>query len=192
MKLEKNKDLIIEILIDSNCLPFFDKCYFFDKDGFLSDLVNIKINKEFPVCNFVYDELLKNEIYLEFRDFDTMNKNNRKNEIESIIYKLRDENALDNNKHNIEEKLEQIINMENIEQLDEEYNILINKYNLYDKLEEEHQRIKIIYQNIIELQKQDNDKSIDINTFNEKGKKICKIINSFKDIKIDNMNVLLK
>ena len=192
MKLEKNKDLIIEILIDSNCIPFLDKCYFFDKDGFSSDFVNIKINKEFPVSNFVNEELLKNEIYLEFRDFDTMNKNNRKNEIESIIYKLRDENALDNNKDKIEEKLEQIINIENIEKLDDEYNMLINKYNLYDKLEEEHKKIKIIYQNINELKKQDNDKSIDINAFNEKGKKICKIINSFKDIKIDNMNVLLK
>ena len=144
------------------------------------------------MSNFVNEELLKNEIYLEFRDFDTMNKNNRKNEIESIIYKLRDENALDNNKDKIEEKLEQIINIENIEKLDDEYNMLINKYNLYDKLEEEHKKIKIIYQNINELKKQDNDKSIDINAFNEKGKKICKIINSFKDIKIDNMNVLLK
>ena len=192
MKLEKNKDLIIEILIDSNCLPFLDKCYFFDKEGYASDLINIKINKEFPVSNYLYEELLKNEICLEFRDFDTMNKNNRKNEIESILYKLRDENEFDNKENKIEEKLEQINNIENIDKLDEEYNVLINKYNLYDKLQEEHQKIKIIYQNINELEKLDNDKYIDINIFIEKGKKICIIINKFKDIKINNIKDLIK
>ena len=192
MKLEKNKDLIIEILIDSNCLPFLDKCYFFDKEGYASDLINIKINKEFPVSNYLYEELLKNEICLEFRDFDTMNKNNRKNEIESILYKLRDENEFDNKENKIEEKLEQINKIEDIDKLDEEYNVLINKYNLYDKFQEEHQKIKIIYQNINELEKFDKDESIDINTFIEKGKKICNIINKFKDIKINNIKDLIK
>ena len=191
MKLEKNKDLIIEILIDSNCFPFFDKCYFFNKDGYCSDLVNIKIISEFSVSNFIYEELIKNEIDLEFRDFDTMNKNNRKNEIESVIYKLRDEDALDN-KGKIEEKLEEIINLDNIEKLDEEYNVIINKYNLYDKLQEEHQKIKIIYKNINDLIKLDENKSIDINTFIEKGKKICKVIDTFKNIKIDNINDIIK
>ena len=191
MKLEKNKDLIIEILIDSNCIPFFDKCYFFDKDGYLSDMIDINLIDEFQVSNFKYEELLKNEIDLQFRDFDTMNKNNRKNEIEGILYSLRDKNALDNN-DKINEKLEQIINLNVIEKLDEEYQVLINKYNLYDKLGEEHEKIKIIYRNINELKKKDKDKSIDINKFNEKGKKICKIIDTYKDIKINIINDLLK
>ena len=191
MKLEKNKDLIIEILIDSNCIPYFDKCYFFDKDGYLSDMIDINLIDEFQVSNFKYEELLKNEIDLQFRDFDTMNKNNRKNEIEGILYSLRDKNALDNN-DKIDEKLEQIINLDDIEKLDEEYQVLINKYNLYDKLGEEHEKIKIIYGNINELKQKDKDKSIDINKFNEKGKKICKIIDTYKDIKINIINDLLK
>ena len=190
MKFEKNKDLIIEILIDSNCIPSFDKCYFFDKDGYLSEMVNINIVNEYPVSNFKNDELLKNEIDLQFRDFDTMNKNNKKNEIEGIIYKLRDGNVLDN-KNKIDEKLEQIINLDDIEKLDEEYNVLINKYNLHDKLEEDHEKIKIIYRNINDLQKKDKDKTIDINKFNEKGIKICKVIDKFKDIKLNNINDLI-
>ena len=191
MKLEKNKDLIIEILIDSNCFPCFDKCYFFNKDGYSSDLVNIKIIHEFLVSNYNYEELIKNEIDLQFRDFYTMNINNRKNEIESVIYKLRDEDALDN-KEKIEEKLEEIINLNDIEKLDEEYNVIINKYNLYDKLQEEHEKIKIINRNIKELIKLDENKSIDINKFIEKGKKICKAIDTFKNIKIDNINDIIK
>ena len=190
MKFEKNKDLIIEILIDSNCIPSFDKCYFFDKDGYLSEMVNINIVNEYPVSNFKNDELLKNEIDLQFRDFDTMNKNNKKNEIEGIIYKLRDGNVLDN-KNKIDEKLEQIINLDDIEKLDEEYNVLINKYNLHDKLEEDHEKMKIIYRNINDLQKKDKDKTIDINKFNEKGIKICKVIDKFKDIKLNNINDLI-
>ena len=191
MKLEKNKDLIIEILIDSNCIPSFDKCYFFDKDGYASDLVNINTNSEFQVSNFEYDELLKNEIDLQFRDFDTMNKNNRKNEIEGILYKLRNENALDN-KEKINEKIEQIVNLDDIDKLDEEYQVLINKYNLYDKFEEEHKKIKIIYRNINDLINKDKDKSIDIKKFNEKGKLICKIIDTYKEIKLNIINDLLK
>ena len=191
MKLEKNKDLIIEILIDSNCIPSFDKCYFFDKEGYSSDNVDIKINNEFQVSNFNYEELLKNEIDLQFRDFDTMNKNNRKNEIEGILYNLRDKNVLDNN-NKINEKIEKIINLDDIEKLDEEYKVLINKYNLYDKLEEEHEKIKIIYRNINDLIKKDKDKSIDINKFNEKGKIICKVLDTYKDIKINIINDLLK
>ena len=190
MKFEKNKDLIIEILIDSNCIPSFDKCYFFDKHGYLSEMVNINIINEYPVSNFKNDELLKNEIDLQFRDFDTMNKNNKNNEIEGIIYKLRDGNVLDN-KNKIDEKLEQIINLDDIEKLDEEYNVLINKYNLHDKLEEDHEKIKIIYRNINDLQKKDKDKTIDINKFNEKGIKICKVIDKFKDIKLNNINDLI-
>ena len=191
MKLEKNKDLIIEILIDSNCIPFFDKCYFFDKEGYSSDMVNINILKEFQVSNFNYEELLKTEIDLQFRDFNTMNINNRKNEIEGILYSLRDKNVLDNN-DKINEKIEKIINLDDIEKLDEEYKVLINKYNLYDKLEEEHEKIKIIYRNINDLIKKDNDKSIDITKFNEKGKIICKVLDTYKDIKINNINDLLK
>ena len=34
----------------------------------------------------------------------------------------------------IDEKLENILNLYDIEKLDEEYNILINKYNLHNKL----------------------------------------------------------
>ena len=191
IKLEKNKDLILEILIDSNCIPIFDKCYFFDKDGYLSDNIDIITKDEIKVSNFSCDELIKNEIELQFRDFDTMNKNNRKNEIEGILYKLRDEYSLDNN-DKINEKLDEINNMDNIEKLDEEYKVLIFKYNLYDKLEEDHEKIKIIYRNINELQKQDKDKAININEFNERGKKICKIIDTFRDIKLNNINELIK
>ena len=191
MKLEKNKDLIIEILIDSNCFPCFDKCYFFNKEGYSSDLVNIKIIHEISVSNFTYEELIKNEIDLQFRDFDTVNKNNRKNEIESVIYKLRDEDALDN-KDKIQEKLEEINDLNDIEKLDEEYNLIINKYNLYDKFKEEHDKIKIINRNIKELIKLDENKAIDINKFIEKGKKICKVIDTFKNIKIDNINDIIK
>ena len=162
MKLQKNKDLIIEILVDSNCIPYFDKCYFFDKDGYLGDEIKINLNSEFKVSNFPYEELLKNEIDLQFRDFDNMNKNNRKNEIEGILYKLRDDDALDN-KDKINEKIEEINKLNDIEKLDEEYQILINKYNLYDKLEEEHKKIKIIYRNINDLKNKEKEKSINLN-----------------------------
>ena len=191
MKLEKNKDLIIEILIDSNCLPNFDKCYFFDKDGYSSDLVDINLIKEFQVSNFLCDELLKNEIDLQFRDFEAMNKNNRKNEIEGILYKIRDDHAMDK-KDKINEKIDEIIKLDDIEKLDEEYQVLINKYNLYDKLEEEHKKIKIIISNINDLKIKDKEKTININKFNEKGKIICKIIDTYKDIKINIINDLLK
>ena len=191
MKLEKNKDLIIEILIDSNCLPNFDKCYFFDKDGYSSDLVDINLIKEFQVSNFLCDELLKNEIDLQFRDFEAMNKNNRKNEIEGILYKIRDDHAMDK-KDKINEKIDEIIKLDDIEKLDEEYQVLINKYNLYDKLEEEHKKIKIIISNINDLKIKDKEKTININKFNEKGKIICKIIDTYKDIKLDILNGLLK
>ena len=49
------------------------------------------------MSNFSCDELLKNEINLQFIDYDNINKNNRKNEIEGVLYKLRDENALEDN-----------------------------------------------------------------------------------------------
>ena len=190
LKLEKNKDLIIELLIDSNCIPYFDNCYFFDKEGYLSDKVDIiKIN-EYSVSNFTCDELLKNEIDLEFIDFDTVTKNNRKNEIEGVLYKLRDQNSLEN-PDKINEKLESILNIDDIRKLDEEYNILINKYNLYDKLKEEHEKCKIIYKNIYDLVKEDENKSIDISEFNEKGKKICLAINKYKEIKLNILNDII-
>ena len=186
MKLEKNKDLIIELLIDSNCLPYFDNCYFFDKDGYLSDKVNIVKLNEYSVSNFSCGELLKNEINLQFIDYENINKNNRKNEIEGVLYKLRDENALEDNEK-IDEILEYILNLDNIEKLDEEYNKLINKYNLYDKLQEDHEKCKIINQNINDLKQKDENKSIDINYFNDKGKIICKVIDKFKEIKLNNL-----
>ena len=190
LKLDKNKDIIIELLIDSNCIPYFDNCYFFDKDGYLSDKVEIiKIN-EYSISNYTCDELLKNEIDLEFIDFDTVTKNNRKNEIEAVIYKLRDDNTLEN-PDKINEKLENILNIDNISKLDEEYNILINKYNLYDKLNEEHEKCKIIYKNINALVQKDENKSIDIGEFNEKGKKICLAINKFKEIKLNILNDII-
>ena len=98
---------------------------------------------------------------------------------------------MDNN-DKINEKIEKIINLDDIEKLDEEYKVLINTYNLYDKLEEEHEKIKTIYRNINDLIKKDKDKSIDINKFNEKGKIICKVLDTYKDIKINNINDLLK
>ena len=33
LKFDKNKDIILELLIDSNCLPFFDNCFFLIKMG---------------------------------------------------------------------------------------------------------------------------------------------------------------
>ena len=190
IKLDKNKDLIIELLIDSNCLPYFDNCYFFDKDGYLSDKVDIiKIN-EYSVSNDSCEEILKTEINLQFIDFDTVTKNNRKNEIEGVLYKLRDENALES-PDKINEKLEYILNLDNIDKLDEEYNALIKKYNLYDKLQEEHEKCKIIYKNINDLIQLDENNSIDIDTFNEKGKKICKVIDKYKEIKLNILNNII-
>ena len=190
LKFDKNKDIIFELLIDSNCIPFFDNCYFFDKDGYLSDNVDIIKKGEFSVSNYSCDELIKNEIDLQFIDYDTITKNNRKNEIEGVLYKLRDKNSLEK-PDKINEKLENILNLDDIEKLDEEYNILINKYNLYDKLQEEHQKCKIIYENINNLLKEDENKSIDINTFNEKGKKICLVIDKLKEIKLNIINNLI-
>ena len=190
LKFDKNKDIVIELIIDSNCIPCFDNCYFFDKDGYLSDKVDIIKISEFSVSNYTYDELLKNEIDLQFIDFDTATKNNRKNEIEGILYKLREENALEN-QDKINEKLENIINLDNIEKLDEEYNKLINKYNLYDKLKEEHDKCKIIYKNINNLLQQNESKSKYINEFNEKGKKICLAINKYKEIKLNILNDII-
>ena len=190
LKLDKNKDLIIELLIDSNCLPYFDNCYFFDKDGYLSDKIDIiKIN-EYSVSNNSCEEILKTEINLQFIDFDTVTKNNRKNEIEGVLYKLRDENALEN-PDKINEKLEYILNLDNIGKLEEEYNALIKKYNLYDKLQEEHEKCKIIYKNINDLIQLDEKNSIDIDTFNEKGKKICKVIDKYKEIKLNILNDII-
>jgi heat shock protein 4 len=190
LKLDKNKDLIIELLIDSNCLPYFDNCYFFDKDGYLSDKIDIiKIN-EYSVSNNSCEEILKTEINLQFIDFDTVTKNNRKNEIEGVLYKLRDENALEN-PDKINEKLEYILNLDNIDKLEEEYNALIKKYNLYDKLQEEHEKCKIIYKNINDLIQLDEKNSIDIDTFNEKGKKICKVIDKYKEIKLNILNDII-
>ena len=190
LKLEKNKDLIIELLIDSNCIPIFDNCYFFDKEGYLSDKVDIIKISEYSVSNYTCDELLKNEIDLEFIDFDTVNKNNRKNEIEGVLYKLRDQNSLEN-PDKINEKLESILNLDDIMKLDEEYSTLINKYNLYDKLKEEHEKCKIIYKNIYDLVQKDENKLIDISEFNEKGKKICLAINKYKEIKLSILNDIL-
>jgi heat shock protein 4 len=190
LKLDKNKDLIIELLIDSNCLPYFDNCYFFDKDGYLSDKIDIiKIN-EYSVSNDSCEEILKTEINLQFIDFDTVTKNNRKNEIEGVLYKLRDENALES-PDKINEKLEYILNLDNIDKLDEEYNALIKKYNLYDKLQGEHEKCKIIYKNINDLIQLDEKNSIDIDTFNEKGKKICKVIDKYKEIKLNILNDII-
>jgi heat shock protein 4 len=190
LKLDKNKDLIIELLIDSNCLPYFDNCYFFDKDGYLSDKIDIiKIN-EYSVSNNSCEEILKTEINLQFIDFDTVTKNNRKNEIEGVLYKLRDENALEN-PDKINEKLEYILNLDNIDKLEEEYNALIKKYNLYDKLQEEHEKCKIIYKNSNDLIQLDEKNSIDIDTFNEKGKKICKVIDKYKEIKLNILNDII-
>ena len=190
LKLEKNKDLIIELLIDSNCIPYFDNCYFFDKEGYLSDKVDIIKISEYSVSNYTCDELLKNEIDLDFIDFDTVNKNNRKNEIEGVLYKLRDQNSLEN-PDKINEKLESILNLDDIMKLDEEYNTLINKYNLDDKLKEEHEKCKIIYKNIYDLVQKDENKSIDISEFNEKGKKICLAINKYKEIKLNIINDII-
>ena len=190
IRLDKNKDLIFEFLIDANCIPYFDNCYFFDKDGYLSDKVDIKKINEYSVSNYSCEELLKTEILLQFTDFDTVTKNNRKNEIEGVLYKLRDENALEN-PDKINEKLEYILNLDNIEKLDEEYNALIKKYNLYDKLQEEHDKCKIIYKNINDLVQLDEKNSIDIVAFNEKGKQICKVIDKYKEIKLNILNNII-
>ena len=190
IRLDKNKDLIFEFLIDANCIPYFDNCYFFDKDGYLSDKVDIKKINEYSVSNYSCEELLKTEILLQFTDFDTVTKNNRKNEIEGVLYKLRDENALEN-PDKINEKLEYILNLDNIEKLDEEYNALIKKYNLYDKLQEEHDKCKIIYKNINDLVQLDEKNSIDIVAFNEKGRQICKVIDKYKEIKLNILNNII-
>ena len=190
IRLDKNKDLIFEFLIDANCIPYFDNCYFFDKDGYLSDKVDIKKINEYSVSNYSCEELLKTEILLQFTDFDTVTKNNRKNEIEGVLYKLRDENALEN-PDKINEKLEYILNLDKIEKLDEEYNALIKKYNLYDKLQEEHDKCKIIYKNINDLVQLDEKNSIGIVAFNEKGRQICKVIDKYKEIKLNILNNII-
>ena len=190
IRLDKNKDLIFEFLIDANCIPYFDNCYFFDKDGYLSDKVDIKKINEYSVSNYSCEELLKTEILLQFTDFDTVTKNNRKNEIEGVLYKLRDENALEN-PDKINEKLEYILNLDNIEKLDEEYNALIKKYNLYDRLQEEHDKCKIIYKNINDLVQLDEKNSIGIVAFNEKGRQICKVIDKYKEIKLNILNNII-
>ena len=190
IRLDKNKDLIFEFLIDANCIPYFDNCYFFDKDGYLSDKVDIKKINEYSVSNYSCEELLKTEILLQFTDFDTVTKNNRKNEIEGVLYKLRDENALEN-PDKINEKLEYILNLDKIEKLDEEYNALIKKYNLYDRLQEEHDKCKIIYKNINDLVQLDEKNSIGIVAFNEKGRQICKVIDKYKEIKLNILNNII-
>ena len=95
------------------------------------------------------------------------------------------------NPEKINQTLENILNLDNIEKLDEEYNKLINKYNLYDKLQEEHEKCKIISKNINELTQKEENKSIDINLFNEKGKKICKVIDKYKEIKLNILNDII-
>ena len=179
IKNESNKDLILELLIDQNCLPNFDNCYFLDKDGYLSGKVEIKKISDIQISSFDFEELLKNEIDLQFIDFNTKNILNRKNEIESIVYKLRDDNCLENPEQ-INEYLDNILQLDSIEELNNKYYELINKYKLNDTYKDIHTKYKNIYDNIKNLNIQYENKSINIKDFNTKGRIICKDIDKLK------------
>ena len=187
-KLQKNKDFYIDFLVDSNGFPSVADCYFCDENGYLSDKIFYKKVWEYNVSNFSCDELIKNEINMEFIDFETIAKNSRKNEIESLLYHLRNENALEA-KFDINDKIEKILELNDLQLLDEEYNKLIEQYKLKDKLKEEHDKHHIIFKSIKDLLEE--DKGIDINEFNKIGKKICKAIDKLDSLKKNEIDELV-
>lgn len=186
----KNQNLFIELLVDSNSLPSVSECYFTDTEGYLADKIEIFKTKDFPLSNFTLSELIKTEIDMEFIDYDTVIKNNRKNEIEGILYKLRDEKILDE-KFDLNEKIENILNINDIELLDKEYKEIKEKYKLVDKLKDEHEKNTKIYTKIRELKEKDNKREITEEEFVDKGRKICRLIDKGNNVKIEEINKIL-
>ena len=117
---------IIQILIDNNCIPEVIKGDIELKTGYLIHCTKILV-KKFTNSQISQNELIIKELEMEFNDYLYYALCNRKNEIESILYSIRD-NKEDN--IDITKNLEEIENINNIDDLDKKYFELKDKFNL--------------------------------------------------------------
>ena len=117
---------IIQILIDNNCIPEVIKGDLELKTGYLIHCTKILV-KKFTNSQISQNELIIKELEMEFNDYLNYALCNRKNEIESILYSIRDkkEDHID-----ITKNLEEIENINNIDDLDKKYFELKDKFNL--------------------------------------------------------------
>jgi hypothetical protein len=125
---QKDEDytLIIQILINNNCIPDILNGVLELKTGYLIHCSK-NIISEFKENQVKKEELIVKELEMEFNDYLNYALCNRKNEIESILYSIRDkkEDHID-----ITKNLEEIENINNIDDLDKKYFELKDKFNL--------------------------------------------------------------
>lgn len=176
-KTDKNYILVLHLLIDSNCLPSLSGG-FIEYENFISptEFCFIRQSEVYNPLDVDLNELIAQEISMEFRDWCLSSFLNRKNEIESLVYLIRDSNTeFDYNKI-----LKEIDEIEDISQLDKKYEEILLEHNMNkDKTFIEVE--KMIRENISLLSEKKS--KMDINKYITFGKHIQQVIRQEKDLK---------
>ena len=180
--------LIIEILININNIPKILDIYIenINNKNNENNIEQISYDLIFDIEKNLNNDLIKYkklEIEMEFNDYFNLSLINMKNEIESFLYKLRDNN---NNKNefniNIENEIEKIKNINDIEILENDYKKYLNQSNKNFNNEIIDFNINKNIREIINIlnDKMKNNK-INEETFCEFGNSMNNIINNYEN-----------
>ena len=182
--------LVIEILININNFPKILDIYIENnnKNNKENNIEQISYDLIFDIEKNINSDLIKYkklEIEMEFNDYINLSIINIKNEIESFLYKLRDNN--NNNKNefniNIENEIEKIKNINDIEILENNYKKYLNQNN--NNINNNEFIDFNINKNIRDIINILNDKmknnKINEETFCEFGNSMNNIINNFEN-----------
>ena len=179
--------LIIEILININNFPKILDIYIENnnKNNNENNIEQISYDLIFDIEKNINSDLIKYkklEIEMEFNDYINLSIINIKNEIESFLYKLRDNNNKNEFNINIENEIEKIKNINDIEILENNYKKYLNQNNNNFKNEFIDFNINKNIRDIINIlnDKMKNNK-INEETFCEFGNSMNNIINNFEN-----------
>jgi hypothetical protein len=179
-------NFIIQILIDNNCIPEVIKGDLELKTGYLIHCTKILV-KKFTNSQISQNELIIKELEMEFNDYLNYVLCNRRNEIESILYSIRDNKEVN---IDIDKNLEEIENSNDIEDLDNKYFELKDKFNLQNNFT--HINIDKDILKIINLLNKNKDK-LGIKNFIYFGRELSEIMESVETGNdVNKLNKIIK
>ena len=185
---QKDEDytLIIQILINNNCIPDILNGVLELKTGYLIHCSK-NIISEFKENQVKKEELIVKELEMEFNDYLNYVLCNRRNEIESILYSIRDNKEVN---IDIDKNLEEIENSNDIEDLDNKYFELKDKFNLQNNFT--HINIDKDILKIINLLNKNKDK-LGIKNFIYFGRELSEIMESVETGNdVNKLNKIIK
>lgn len=125
---DESYTLIIEALVDVNCIPKILSGFIIYENKVPQRCV-IETSFEFNTIEGKgkLNELIVNELEREFNDYLSTCVINRRNEVESLVYEIRDQIE---SKINTDEIVREIEELEEISKLNEKYENIVNKYKI--------------------------------------------------------------